>query len=79
MASEFRNRLSVLLESRIKAVTMRQQGKTLETIGRELNRAISCIKRIIDRYRPRSGRKTRTKTVLDQADREYLPKRMIEI
>ncbi|CAF1087238.1 unnamed protein product [Brachionus calyciflorus] len=43
---------------------MRKQGKTLETIGRELNRAISCIKRIIDRYnetnsykdRPRSGR-----------------------
>ncbi|CAF0876050.1 unnamed protein product [Brachionus calyciflorus] len=43
---------------------MRQQGKTLETIERELNRAISCIKRIIDRYnetnsykdRPRSGR-----------------------
>ncbi|CAF0715322.1 unnamed protein product [Brachionus calyciflorus] len=43
---------------------MRQQGKTVETIGRELNRAISCIKRIIDRYnetnsykdRPRSGR-----------------------
>ena len=64
MASEFRNRPSVKLEDKIKAVTMRQQGKTLETIGRELNRAISCIKRIIDRYnetntyqdRPRSGR-----------------------
>ena len=64
IASESKNRPSVTLEDRIKAVTMRQQGKTLETIGRELNRAISCIKRIIDRYnetnsykdRPRSGR-----------------------
>ncbi|CAF0891148.1 unnamed protein product, partial [Brachionus calyciflorus] len=64
MASEFRNRPSVTLEDRNKAVTMRQQGKTLETIGRELNRAFSRIKRIIDRYnetnsykdRPRSGR-----------------------
>ncbi|CAF1072304.1 unnamed protein product [Brachionus calyciflorus] len=62
-ASEFRNRPSVTLEDRIKAVTMREQGKTLETIGRELNRAISCIKRINYRYdetnsykdRPRSG------------------------
>ncbi|CAF0862945.1 unnamed protein product [Brachionus calyciflorus] len=29
MASEFRNRLSVTLEDRIKAVTMRQQGKNV--------------------------------------------------
>ncbi|CAF0938671.1 unnamed protein product [Brachionus calyciflorus] len=64
MASEFKNRPSVILEDRIKAVTMRKQGKTLETFGKELNRAISCIKRIIERYnetnsykdRPRSGR-----------------------
>ncbi|CAF1106796.1 unnamed protein product [Brachionus calyciflorus] len=53
MTSEFKNRPSVTLEDRIKAVTMRKQGKTLETIGSELNRAISLIgeiiiKRIID-------------------------------
>ncbi|CAF0745274.1 unnamed protein product [Brachionus calyciflorus] len=43
---------------------MRQQGKTLETIERKLNRDMSCIKRIIERDneinsyqdRPRSGR-----------------------
>ena len=50
MPTEFKNRLSITLEDRIKAVTMRQQGKTLEAIGRELNRAVSCIKGIIDRY-----------------------------
>ncbi|CAF0974816.1 unnamed protein product [Brachionus calyciflorus] len=64
MTSEFKNRPSVTLEYRIKAVTILQQEKALETIRRELNRAISCIKRIIDRYnetnsykdRPKSGR-----------------------
>ncbi|CAF0972155.1 unnamed protein product [Brachionus calyciflorus] len=67
-ALEFRNCPSVTLEDRIKAVTMREQEKTLETIGNKLNRAISCIKRINYRYdetnsykdRPRSGISTQT-------------------
>ncbi|CAF1122384.1 unnamed protein product, partial [Brachionus calyciflorus] len=75
MPSENRNRSSVTLEDRIKAVTMCQLGKSFAAIGRELNRSKSCIKRIIDRYnetnsyiyRPRPGRP------------EYLLRRMIEI
>ncbi|CAF0799162.1 unnamed protein product [Brachionus calyciflorus] len=64
MPSENRNRTSVTLEDRIKAVTMCQQGKSFAAIGRELNRSKSCIKRNIDLYnetnsyndRPRPGR-----------------------
>ncbi|CAF1116697.1 unnamed protein product, partial [Brachionus calyciflorus] len=64
MTSENRNRTSVTLEDRIKAVTMFQQGKSFAAIGRELHRSKSCIKRIIDGYnetnsykdRPRPGR-----------------------
>ncbi|CAF0718663.1 unnamed protein product [Brachionus calyciflorus] len=64
MPYENRNRISVTLEDRIKAVTMSQQGKSFAAIGRELNRSKSCIIRIIDRYnetnsykdRPRPGR-----------------------
>ena len=50
MPSINEKRPSVTLEDRIKAVMMRQQGKSFATIGRELNRAKSCIKRIVDRY-----------------------------
>ncbi|CAF0873764.1 unnamed protein product [Brachionus calyciflorus] len=64
MPSENRNRTSVILEDRIKAVTMCQQGKSFAAIARELKRSKSCIKRNIDRYnetnsykdRPRPGR-----------------------
>ena len=49
MPSINEKRPSVTLEDRIKAVMMRQQGKSFATIGRELNRAKSCIKRIVDR------------------------------
>ncbi|CAF0879995.1 unnamed protein product [Brachionus calyciflorus] len=42
---------------------MRQQGKTLENIGRELNRAFRCIKRIIDRYNETNSYKDRPRSV----------------
>ena len=64
MASEIKSRPPVTPEDRIKAVILRQQGKSFADIGRELNRAKSCIKKIVDRFnetqsyedRPRSGR-----------------------
>lgn len=64
MPSEFKSRPPVTLEDRIKAVALSQQGKSFAFIGRELKRAKSCIKKIVDRYnetksyedRPRSGR-----------------------
>ncbi|CAF1133696.1 unnamed protein product, partial [Brachionus calyciflorus] len=49
MPCENRNRTSVSLEDRIKAVTMCQQGKSFAAIGRELNRSKSYIKRTIDK------------------------------
>ena len=62
MPSENRNRTSVTLEDRIKAVAMSQQGKSFAAIGRELNRSKSCIKRIIDRYNETNSYKDRPKT-----------------
>ena len=61
MPSENRNRTSVTLEDRIKAVAMCQQGKSFAAIGRELNRSKSCIKRIIDRYNKTNSYKDRPK------------------
>ncbi|CAF0839192.1 unnamed protein product [Brachionus calyciflorus] len=59
MPSENRNRTSVTLEDRIKAITTCQQGKSFAAIGRELNRSKSCIKRIIDRYNETNSYKDR--------------------
>ncbi|CAF0713923.1 unnamed protein product [Brachionus calyciflorus] len=64
MPSKYKKRPSVTPEDRIKAVMMFQQEKSFATIGRELNRTKSWIKRIIDRNNetfsyqdpPKSGR-----------------------
>ncbi|CAF1100493.1 unnamed protein product [Brachionus calyciflorus] len=81
MPPENKNRTSVTLEERIKAVTMCQQGKSFAAIGRELYRSKWCIKRIIDRYnetnsykdRPRPGR-PRLSTAKDD---DYLQEKII--